>query len=201
MKKLYVNVEEVKIKGRPEALTRVVMDIDRRTQELASATELIKGIMYKLSGTNRGKQYKQACDAVTELSADVYDASEVLNDVQHQIIKFENKCHYYEGESISAPSPRRHSVRKIKVSVNTSEILFEKPQMIYVRNALDKYSKLAREECKKLRSNRDSIGRIWTDRQFKDFSVYIDNVCMIVEKGCRELDEYKNYLNERIKGM
>lgn len=201
MKKLYINIEEIKIKGRPSLLTQPVNDIDRRMQQLASSTEYIKGIMYKFSGTNQGTQYKKACEAVTELSAQLYGASETLNDVQHQIVKFENKCHRYEDESASASSPRKHNVKKVKVTVNTSEIEFHKSQMITVRDSLEKYSRSAKEECKKLRSNRDSIGRVWTDRQFKDFSVYIDDVCSVIEKGCKELDDYKNYLNIKIKEL
>ena len=170
-------------------------------QELASSTEKIKGTMYKFSGTNQGTQYKKACDAVTELSARLYSASETLNDVQHQIVEYENKCHRYEDESASASNPRKHNVKQVKVTVNTFETEFHKTEMITVRNSLEKYSRSAKEECKKLRSNRDSIGRVWTDRQFKDFSTYIDDICSVIEKGCKELDDYKNYLNVKIKEL
>lgn len=201
MKKLHVNIEEIKIKGRPSLLAQPVNDIDHRMQQLATSTEDIKGTMYKYGGTNQGKQYKKACDAATELSTQLYSASETLNDVQHQVVKFANKSSRYEDESSMLGSPRRHNVKKVKVSVNTSEIEFHKAEMIIVRDRLDKYSRSAKEECKKLRSNRDSIGRVWIDRQFKDFSSFIDDVCSVIEKGCKELDEYKDYLNVKIKEL
>ena len=201
MKKLYINIEEIKIKGRPHLLTQPVSDIDERMQAIAQATECIKGIMFKFSGTNQGIQYQKACNAVCELSKELYGASETLNDVQCQIVKFENKCHNYEEESELAVKPRRHSVKVVKVSSNTSEIEFHKAEMITVKNALENYTRGVREQCKILRANRDSIGRIWTDRQFKDFSTYIDDVCAVVETGCKQLDEYKIHLNNKIKNL
>ena len=98
-------------------------------------------------------------------------------------------------------SPRKHNVKKAKVSVNTSEIEFHKDEMILVRDRLEKYSRSAKEENKKLRSNRDAIGRIWSDRQYKDFSKYIDDVSSEIETGCKELDEYSAFLTGQIKDL
>lgn len=201
MKKLHVNIEEIKIQGRPAVLAQPVIDIDRRMQALASATEDIKSTMYKFSGTNQGNQYNKACNAVAELSSQLFEASETLNDLQQQIVKFANKASRYEEETSMLGSPRKHNVKKAKVSVNTSEIEFHKEEMIVVKGNLEKYSRSAKEESKKLSSNRDSIGRIWHDRQFKDFSTYIDYVLAAVEKGCKELDEYAVFLNNRINGL
>ncbi len=201
MKKLHVNIEEIKIKGRPSVLAQPVIDIDRRMQTLATATEEIKSIMYKFSGTNQGKQYNKACNAVTKLSSQLFEASETLNDVQQQIVLFANKGSRYEQDSSMLGSPRKHNVKKAKVSVNTSEIEFHKDEMILVRDRLEKYSRSAKEENKKLRSNRDAIGRIWSDRQYKDFSKYIDDVSSEIETGCKELDEYSAFLTGQIKDL
>ncbi len=199
MKKLYENIEEVSIKGRPEELTQVVDSIDITMQEFANETENVKVIMYKYSGTNQGIQYKNACDAITDLSNQIYDASEELNELQRQVVEFQNKCYRYEGLGYLCTSPRSHNINRIRVLANTSSIDFKKPEMIIVRDALERYSCSARDVYKKLQSDRDYIGTIWEDRQFRDFSSFIDEVCIIIENGCKNLDEYKDYLHARIK--
>lgn len=205
MKKLHINIEEIKIKCKPKVLAQVlaqpVIDIDSRMQALATETEKIKSIMYKFSGTNQGKQYNKACNAVTKLSSQLFEASETLNDVQRQIVLFAKKVCEYEQVSFTLGSPRKHNVKKIKVSVNTSGIEFHKDEMILVRDKLEEYSRSAKEENKKLRSNRDAIGGIWSDRQYKDFSKYIDDVSSEIETGCKELDEYSAFLTGQIKDL
>lgn len=201
MKKLYVNIEEIKIKGRPSLLSKPIRDIDERMQQLASVTEMVKGVFYKFSGSNQGIQYKKACDAVTKLSDELYDASEILNDVQTQVVKYENKIHCYEGETFSAASPRKHAVKKMSVNANTAQVEFHKEQMVYLIAIIDKYIVSCVDEVKKLRYNKENVGKVWYDRQFKDFSIYIDEVCGIIFNGCKELDEYKNYLTDKVKMM
>ena len=148
-----------------------------------------------------GLQYERACTAVTELSTQVFEASETLNDVQRQVIVFEQRVHDYEEDGQNAPAPSRHNVRRVQVEVNTALVQLNTQDMSFVSGALYNYLTNMSEECRKLCMNRDSIGEIWQDPQFKRFSEYIDEICLVISRGCRELNSYRNHLNVQIRNL
>jgi uncharacterized protein YukE len=171
-----------------------IAEIDKRMQDFANATEMMKSIVVSHGGSNYGKQYNNMCLAVNKFSKDIYTASDVLNDLQHQVVEFENKCHVFENEPPSA-SGTVHNVNYTELSANTGEFQMHKDQMKAVSNALEAYFAFARQTAMQLRSNRDSICAIWLDSQSKDFSEVIEEVFAMIEAGCQVLDNYKQYLD------
>ena len=200
MKKLNLNIEDIYINGRPERLTEIITDIDKRMQDFANETELIKSVVVNYGGANYGKQYNFACEATNAFSADVYAATDVLNDLQHQVADFENQCHIFEGEAPSAVATR-HNVSFTELASNTAAFRMQKAEMMAVSNALGVYSASASETCMRLYSNRDAICSIWLDTQSRDFSDCIDEICGMIEAGRQVFDDYKGYLDGIIKTL
>ena len=199
MKRLDVNIERVKIKGKPHLLLDPVKKIDERMQNLADYTQIVKGLLCKYNDSNAGKQYDKIRDSIKDFSRELYDASESLNNLQRQLVNFINKILIYEEYSNLCARPNSHNVRIVDVDVNTSEFYFQRDDIIKMIRRLEGYLNTARNECRELKRNRNDIGGFWCDPQFDAFSEWIDGVCLEVENGCKDLEHYVDHLKIRLK--
>lgn len=201
MKKLYSNIDNINIKGRPELLSVAITKIDVVLQALASSTQKVKQAILQYGGSNFGNQYERACVAISNLSRELAVISADMNELQHQVVRYENKCHIYEGEPPSAVSPAGYQVQEIQAEVNVSEFQFHLNEMHLVKKSIDLYISSSAESMGIMRMYRDEIGTFWQDTQFRDFSQIIDEVGAVVYAGCRELEMYSTFLSGKIREL
>lgn len=199
MKKLYVNVDRCDVTGGAQALTPIVTDMDRRLQELAGETETMKGELLRFLSANTSEQYQKAAVAVANLSEYLFSASEQLNDMQHQIVRYQDAMARFNDRSDSFGAPNAHNVRKVQVDVATQRMQFTYEDMIHVQQSVQKYVLDARDSVKKLQANKESIGSIWRDPQYRDFSDFIDEIASKTGTAIATLEAYAAHLAQRIK--
>ena len=59
MKKLYMNIADVYIKGNPLQLAEVITAMDESLQNVCQATEDITNLVIRYSASNKGSQYEK----------------------------------------------------------------------------------------------------------------------------------------------
>lgn len=199
MDKLYVNVTRCDVIGGAQALTPIVTEMDKRLQELANETQTMKGILCKFLGSNTSEQYEKATVAVCNLSEFLFNASEQLNEMQGQIVRYQDAIARYNERSDSFSAPNAHNVQKVQIGVDTKRSQFTYDEMIHVNQSIQKYTSDARTTARQLKSNKESIGSIWRDPQFRDFSAFIDEIVSKTENSIVTLEEYSTHLSQKIK--
>ena len=85
-------------------------------------------------------QDKSLLNTSVKLRDKLFDASLELNDMQNQIVAYQNKIYRYEDMSENAPSPNPYLVTKRHISVDTSAVQFNRADMMNVTAALRNYS-------------------------------------------------------------
>ena len=201
MKKIYENIEDIYIKGSPTELSEIITSMDITLQNIAEATEQIADVLIKYSQSNSGKQYEKTVQALSTLENTLYDASLDMNEMQHQIAKYQNKVLRYEGLSESACVPNPHMVHRIQINVDGNSIQFGLADMLNVSKALEQYSDFVYYRLRDLIESKNSIASIWLDSQYTIFSSFIDEICMKTVEALKIFNEYVIYLNEKIKEL
>ena len=130
MKKLYENIEDIHIKGGVGQLSEVVKAMDMSLQNIADNTEQLTGYLAKYSSSNKGAQYEKLVNTSFRLRDKMFQASIELNEMQNQIVAYQNKIYRYEDMSENAAPPNPYLVTKRQVNVDTSVVQFNRSDMI-----------------------------------------------------------------------
>ena len=201
MKRLSVNIEDVHIKGGAAQLTAIITSMDISLQKLSQATEDITGTVMKYSASNRGHQYQKMATSLASLNARLYDASLDMNNMQNEIVAYQNKVMRYEDQAQTAHLPNKHVVNKANLNVEVNDIEFTLMDMLAVKNGLITYSENVFHEMQDIVSKKNEIGQIWLDTQYNSFAEFIDELNMDTLYSLKMFGEYIGYLDERIKEL
>lgn len=201
MKKLYQNIEDIHIKGGVGELSDVVSAIDISLQNIADKTEELTNYLAKYSSSNKGAQYEKVVKTSLKLRDEMFDASVELNDMQNQIVAYQNKIYRYEDMAQSAPSPNPYLVTKRDVTVDTSVVQFNRTEMIELAATLRNYSEMVFHHIKTINQKKNSIASVWMDTQYDDFSVFIDDVTKSIVDAIKVYEEYVIVLEDKIKEL
>lgn len=202
MKKLDLNVEIIRLEGRPsQVLQPPIDDIDKCIQNLCNSTENMKSVMCNYSGTNQGKQFKKACNTISIFSQNLYETSIALNDIQNQVAAYAYKCSEYEEERSTVSPPRKLSVNIVRMNVNTGVVYFRKAEMIAVRNELQVYCEECKNAIKRLKNQANALNSVWKDPQKDDYCKLIESTCDIIFKASQSLGEYRDHLTNIINNL
>lgn len=202
MKKLHLNITNIHIKAKdPGVLSNLIADIDKQLRGLVDATDSARNLMTKYSSSNNGSQYENACTALHALSRHIKESVLIINDLEAQVVAFQNKVYRFEGINKSAPMPKKYVINESRVVANHAIVQYGMNEMRTVATGLSQYCDKTRNVIKGLLQARSRIATIWVDSQFKDFSAVIDSVRMAAEKHIKELDSYVTHLNTRIKEL
>lgn len=196
--RLYVNVQRADIQGGADALCPIVQEMDKRLQELAQETENIKEIMLKFQTSNSSDQYDRACNVISAFSNFLFDKSEELNDMQVQIVEYQNSTNRYNEKSGCFSNPNSHDVRKVIVDVDVQHFQFTLDEMRYVNQSIETYIKNAEDISNQLLNNKNEVGSIWRDPQYEDFSQFIDEVVTATKQSLTIVNDYSIHLNQQI---
>lgn len=202
MKRLYENIEDIHIKGDISQLSTVVTAMDIALQNLADNTEKLYTYLVKYSSSNKGNQFEKVVNTSMALRDELFVASESLNDMQNQVVAYQNKVYRYEDISASAPAPNRYLVnRNHNISVDTSQVQFTRNDMINVVSTLKNYRERVFHHSQTIVEKKNSIANVWVDSQYKDFSEFIDGVIRNIRDAIKIFDEYVLNLESKIKEL
>ena len=201
MKKLYMNIADVYIKGNPLQLAEVITAMDESLQNVCQATEDITNLVIRYSASNKGSQYEKMTSTLIKLRDEMYEASLQLNEMQNQIVEYQNKVLRYEGLSESASVPNKHTVNRAGINVDISEVQFQLSEMMEVSNELTSYSESVYHNMQNIVRGKNDIAAIWQDSQYNDFAEFIDELSRDSLAALKVFGEYKEYLDKKIKEL
>ncbi len=201
MKKLNINVDRCEVKGGVDSLTPIVQEMDTRLQELATETETIKAMMLKYVSTNSSPQFEKCAVEVFNLSNLLFEASEQLNEMQTQIVKYQISMAEYNEKNFSMFSPNHHAVRKVQIAQDSTNWQFSFGEMVALNRGLINYITSTRDAIRKLQSNKGAVGTVWCDPQYRDFAEFIDMIVATLKNSLMALEEYTIHLKGKIAQM
>ena len=201
MKKLYENIEDINIKGGVEQLSEVVRAMDISLQNIADNTDQLVGYLVKYSASNKGAQYEKVVKTSLRLRNEMFDASVELNDMQNQIVAYQNKIYRYEDMAESAQRPNPYLVTKRQISVDTSIVQFNRSDMLNVAAVLRNYSERVYHHIKTINEKKNAIAAVWRDTQYDDFAEFISEVTKNVVDAIKLFEDYVIFLEEKIKEL
>lgn len=201
MRKLFDHIEDIHIKGTAAQLTRAVTAMDDSLQDIASATEQLAGYLLRYSNTNQGIQFAKAVEAVVKLSKILFDASLELNEMQNEVVRYQNKIYRYEDMSQSAAKPNKHTVQKVNISMVSTSVQFSMTDMANLVKSLESYFGYVLQQGNTLVNKKNQLAGIWLDSQYKTFSDFIDEVVGVMKQALKKLDEYRMHLDAKLKEL
>ena len=201
MKKLYERIEDINIKGGLEPLSEVLTVMDSALQNIAAYTDKLVKHLVKFNATNMGKRYENVVSNSLRLRDDLFDASYQLNDMQNQIVAYQNKIYRYEGMAELAEKPNPYLVTKADVTVTNSGIQFNKTDMIELVTLLRSYSEGVYNQLRTIKEKKEEIAEVWQDSQYKDFAEFVDRVIRKVFGTIKIFEDFVLELEARIKGL
>lgn len=202
MKKLYENIEDINIKGGVSRLSEMVTAMDISLQNMAENTEQLTMQLIRYSSSNKGTQYEKVVNTTMKLRDELYQASMDLNEMQNQIVAYQNKIYRYEEMSESAVKPYPYLVnRNQNVNVETSVVQFSRTEMMNVAALLNNYGEKVFHQLRTINQKKNSIAMVWCDSQYEDFAEFIDGVTKSVLDALKEYKDYVIYLEGKIKEL
>lgn len=201
MKKLYQNIEDIHITGGIEQLSEAVSNMDKILQNIADSTDKLTNYLIKYSSTNKGLQYQKIVKTSIRLRDNLFEKSLELNDMQNQIVLYQNKIYRYEDINRSASKPNPYLINKKKVVVDTSAIKFERQDMINLVANINNYCERVRFHIRNLVKKKNSMSGFWKDSQFRDFSSFIDDISKEALDAIKIYSDYVVVLEDKIKGL
>ena len=201
MKKLYENIEDINIKGGVGQLSEVIRAMDISLQNIADNSDQLTAYLVRYSASNKGAQYEKVVKVSLALRDKLYQAALELNEMQNQIVVYQNKIYRYEDMPESAPAPNRYMVTRRQVNVATSVVQFSRADMMDVVAALRNYSERVYHHIKTINDKKNSIAAVWNDSQYDTFADFIDAITASIVEGIKIYEEYVIYLEEKIKEL
>ena len=201
MKKLYENIEDINIKGGVSQLSEVIRAMDISLQNIADNSDQLTTYLVRYSAANKGSQFEKVVKVSSALRDKLYQASLELNDMQNQIVVYQNKIYRYEDLPENAPAPNRYMVSRRTVTVSTSEVKFTRTDMMNIVAALRNYSERVYHHIKTINEKKNSIAAVWNDSQYDSFAEFIDSITSNIVEGIKVYEEYVIYIEEKIKEL
>ena len=198
---MFESINDVKIIGRAPALNDIIVQMDQSMQEIANDTEIIKSIILTYGDSIYGEQYQTVCASVQELSSILVQASEYINSVQHDLVRYIDDVDSFQGRAPSALPAMPHNVQVVNVEANIAHDQFTKDEYLLILNTLRNYINATLERKIKILRDKSNIGAIWQDSQYTQFSDAIDEIASIIDQGAMILDDYANYLSTIIANL
>lgn len=202
MKRLDERIMDIDIRGGAGMLTDIVKQIDISMQTVSQNTEDMYDIAVKYSGSNVGQQYDKMVKTLNIFREILFTASIEVNDIQTQLVNFQNKIYRYEDLNQFETIPNPHLVeRRKEIAVDVRSIKFSENEMRELSNCLKIYCEAVSVEMKKIVFGKNNLANVWRDTQYDDFSVFIDGISQTAEEGIKEFADYVEYLDSKIKEL
>ena len=198
MAKLITNLEKVRVKGGIDKLNEPIYSMDKAIEKMYNdSVELAEIIKNHFEG-NKGNQYVVIVTNAKDLAKALEDASISINNMQHQIIQFQEATNCFNDERTSVGSVRKRSTITINPNVVSQFRFFTTDTIKLVQRKLVEFSSKTKETLKRLISEKDALKSIWCDPQYDHFSKFIDEMSQEINKHLRVFDNYADYLQKKI---
>ena len=203
MKKLFLNINDVRIRGAEGAalLGEGVTAMDKTMETITIDTQELTRIIHRHFETNKGDQYKKMVDACIELSKKLVEASREMNDFQHQIANLQAKIFRYEDQKREPTKARVSGVEELKLDVSTNETYYTLDSITAVYKALIDYSNKTNENLKRLVNTKNEMRSVWFDTQYNNFSAFIEDLRNEIIKHIKVFLTYAEYLKKKINEL
>lgn len=201
MKKLYVNIEKVKITGGPKELYSLINITDMSLKNMSEKTKKMIEFLSKYSESNKGIQFEKLINSTILLRDDLSDASYEINDMLIQVVKFVNKLNQYEDSNETLPLPEQYTIPKCYVSSDVRSFQFGYDEMLEVERECRTFREDIYLSIKNVNTKKNNIASIWMDPQYDDYSDFIQDITSKIVTALKAYDEYLQYLDSKIKGM
>lgn len=201
MKKLYVNIEKVKITGGPKELYSVINVTDVSLRNMSEKTGKMIEFLSKYSENNKGIQFEKLINSTMRLRDDLCDASYEINDMLIQVVKFVNKLNQYEDSYETIPLPNQYTISKSQISSDVGSFQFGYDEMLEVERECREFREDIYQNIKNVNTKKNNIASIWMDPQYDDYSDFIQDITSKIVTALKVYDEYLQHLDDKIKGM
>ena len=201
MKRLDQNIDRVHIIGGVGQLTDIVQAMDTSLQNIADSTDRLTDFLLRFSDSNKGQQFEKIVNMTVRLRDELFEDAHELNDLQGQIVSYQNKVSRYEGLSESAPRPNPFLARKRPINVDTTQFQFNREEMLRLVAALTNYAEIVHQHLKRINDKKNTAGQIWRDTQYKDFAAFVEDVTRRVQDVLKDYGGFVQDIEERIKGL
>lgn len=201
MKKLYQNIERINIKGDISQLSEVVRTIDISLQNITDYTDRLTVLLLRFSSSNKGAQFGKVVKTCLRLRDELFLVASELNEMQNQVVAFQNKIYRYEERAESAFEPNPFLAAKRQISTDQLSVRFDRVEMMQVVAALKNYKERVFYSMHSIEEKKNNLANVWLDNQYGIFSAFVDDVIKRIEKAIEIFDEYVIKLEERIKEL
>ncbi len=201
MKKLSAHIEDIHIKGGVDQLSDLVSGMDKSLQNLADNSDRFTVYLFKYSGSNKGNQFKKIVETSLSLRDDLYTSAIELNDLQKQIVDYQNKIYRFEDISARAAAPNPFLASRRRISTDSSSVQFTRMDMEELVRLMSSYIGSVRNHLKAIVDNKNSIAAIWLDSQYYAFAEFVDEIARKAEVAIREYEAYIQDLEIKIKEL
>ncbi len=201
MKKLSHNIQDIHILGGVEQLTEGVSALDKTLQNITDYTDKLTNYLTKYSSSNKGLQYQKVVRTSVKLRDSLFAKSLELNDMQNQIVAYQNKVYRYEDINRAVSKPNPYLINKKNISVDTSMVKFTRGDMINLVANMNNYCERVRFHVKSLIEKKNSMASFWKDTQYRDFSLFIDDISKDVMDSIKLYEDYVIALEGKIKEL
>lgn len=201
MKKLYVNIEDIHIKGDISELSRPVKQIDFSLQAIAENTNRITDLLAKYSSFSKGKQFENIVRESFFLRNELYEAALNLNQIQNELVEYQNKIYRYEGMSNTAERPNPFYVKLSQITVETTGVQVNRRDMESLVKKLNDYLEGVGMTIRDILTCKNEMASIWLDTQYNDFSLFIDDITKTIFDSLKGYRDYVVYLSEKLKEL
>lgn len=199
MNKLFNSIEDVDIRDDIGQLSELVGEIDITLQDIANETEDLFENLIRFSASNKGVQYEKVIDACTTLRNELHDASLEMNDLQNQIVAYQNKIYRYEDMLERAARPNQYLVTRRQIDTDATHTKFDRSEMMELEAILKNYGECVYHHLVSINEKKESIASVWRDSQYDRFANFIGDITKDVVSGLKIYDEYVVHLEEKIK--
>ena len=201
MKRLFVNIDDIYIKGSPTALADIISHMDASMQTIAEATQQLLDNLARFCASNKGERIRKTIEFTTQLRDVLYDASVELNEMQNQIVLSQNKILRYEGMRQMAAHPQPHLVSKKQIHARVGATEFHLAEMTALVTEMTRYQEAVVRHTRTLQAGKSQAAAYWADSQYRNFSEFIDGVCMTIVQALKRFEEEKAMLESKIKEL
>ncbi len=200
-RKLYINIEKIRINGDISALSQPVINIDKCLQELTNETIKLRNMLYKYYDDNASNQYKKAIESSNNLAKKLTLESKALNELQTEIVRLQENMIRFNDKKQYIAKHFGYYVMSINIPEKSGVFRAVVKDLVTINNGIMRYINGVGNGVKKIKADKASIGMVWKDPQYVLFSNRIDEICHILNVHMNVLQEYSGYLNNKIKGL
>ena len=201
MKKLFHNIRDIHIIGEIEQLSDAVSYMDKILQNITSITDQLTNKLIKYSSTNKGQQYQKVVATSKILRDKLYEKSVELNEMQNQIVLYQNKIYRYEGINKSESRPNPYLINKRNVTVDTNAVRFTREDMETLVAIINSYCEKVNNYVRNLVVKKNSMASFWKDTQYRDFSCFIDEISKDILNSIKIYSDYSELLKIKIREL